>query len=74
MLEGGPELAASFLRAGFVDEVFFIYAPVVIGGAKAPGMVAGPLIESIGQAARLERVKTRRLGDDILVWAKVKKD
>ncbi len=74
LLEGGPELAGRFFRAGFVDEIFFLYAPLVIGGARAPGMVAGPLIEDIGQAARLEKVKTRRLGEDILVWAKVKRD
>ena len=74
LLEGGPELAGHFFRAGFVDQVFFLYAPLVIGGAAAPGMVAGPLIKEIAQAARLGDLKTRRLGRDILIRAKVIKE
>lgn len=71
LLEGGPGLAGSFFRAGFVDEIFFLYAPLVMGGAQAPGMVAGPMLESIDRAARLGRIKTQRLGRDILMRAKV---
>jgi diaminohydroxyphosphoribosylaminopyrimidine deaminase / 5-amino-6-(5-phosphoribosylamino)uracil reductase len=74
LLEGGPELAGRFIRARFVDEVFFMYAPMVIGGKSAPGMVAGPMIQEIGQAARLEDMRTRRLGRDILIRARVARD
>jgi diaminohydroxyphosphoribosylaminopyrimidine deaminase/5-amino-6-(5-phosphoribosylamino)uracil reductase len=71
LLEGGPGLAGSFFRAGFVDEIFFLYAPLVMGGAQAPGMVAGPLLESMEGAARMVGIKTRRLGPDVLLQAKV---
>ncbi|MBW1712390.1 MAG: bifunctional diaminohydroxyphosphoribosylaminopyrimidine deaminase/5-amino-6-(5-phosphoribosylamino)uracil reductase RibD [Deltaproteobacteria bacterium] len=71
VVEGGPELAAGFLRAGLVDEVFFLFAPLIIGGQGAPGLVAGPLIKNLSQATRLGGFKTRRLGQDLLVGAKV---
>ena len=74
LLEGGPGLAGSFFRSGFVDELFFLYAPLVMGGDKAPGMVAGPLLTGMDQATRLGRIKTRRLGPDILLWAEVIKE
>lgn len=74
LLEGGPELAGHFFRAGFVDEVFFLYAPLVIGGKTAPGMVNGPLIDDICKAVCLDDLKTSRLGRDLLIRAKVTRD
>ncbi len=49
-LEGGPTLAAAFLRAGLVDEVVAYVAPVLLGaGAHA---VADLGIDTIGAACR----------------------
>ncbi len=51
LLEGGPTLAAAFLRAGLVDEVVAYVAPVLLGaGPHAVGDVG---IASIGEALRL---------------------
>ena len=60
-LEGGPTLAASFLRAGLVDEVIAYVAPLLLGdGRSAVGDLG---ITSIDQALRLEIVDTTVIGE-----------
>ncbi len=46
MVEGGARVLASVLRDRCFDRLTVYYAPVVIGGALAPPMVAGP--ETLG--------------------------
>ncbi len=54
--EGGPKLAAAFLKAGVVDEVLVYVAPMLIGGGKS---VVGPLgIRNLGKALRFDLVDT----------------
>jgi diaminohydroxyphosphoribosylaminopyrimidine deaminase / 5-amino-6-(5-phosphoribosylamino)uracil reductase len=50
-LEGGPTLAAGFLRAGLVDEIVAYVAPVLLGAGRAA--VADLGIGTIGEALRL---------------------
>ncbi len=50
LLEGGPTLAAAFLRAGLVDEIVCYVAPVLLGaGLRAVGDLG---IATIGDALR----------------------
>jgi diaminohydroxyphosphoribosylaminopyrimidine deaminase/5-amino-6-(5-phosphoribosylamino)uracil reductase len=50
LLEGGPTLAASFLRAGLVDEIVAYVAPVLLGaGTPAVGDLG---ISTIAEAFR----------------------
>lgn len=67
LLEGGSELNGSALEAGLVDKVIIFYAPKIIGGAKAPGMVGGEGIKSVADAIGIERITLRRVDDDIMV-------
>ncbi len=63
LLEGGPTLAAAFLRAGLVDEVVAYIAPKVLGEGLA---VLGSLgVGTIADAATMELLDVRRLGDDV---------
>ncbi|MFH2084748.1 MAG: bifunctional diaminohydroxyphosphoribosylaminopyrimidine deaminase/5-amino-6-(5-phosphoribosylamino)uracil reductase RibD, partial [Candidatus Omnitrophota bacterium] len=41
LIEGGGGLAGSLFDAGLIDEIYFIYAPIVIGGKNAVAAVAG---------------------------------
>ena len=51
-LEGGPTVAAAFLRAGLVDEVVAYVAPALLGAGRA---AVGDLgVTSIGQARRFD--------------------
>ena len=64
-LEGGPTLAASFLRQGLVDEVLVYIAPTLIGGERVAVGDIG--VATIAEQRRLDIVAVDRLGDDILV-------
>ncbi len=61
-LEGGPTLAAAFLRAGLVDEIVAYVAPALLGAG--PGAVADLGIGTIGQIARFGLARLDRIGDD----------
>ncbi|MFC5731333.1 bifunctional diaminohydroxyphosphoribosylaminopyrimidine deaminase/5-amino-6-(5-phosphoribosylamino)uracil reductase RibD [Nocardioides vastitatis] len=59
-LEGGPTLAAAFLKAGLVDEVVAYVAPALLGdGRTAVGQLG---IQSIDQALRFDLVDTTVIG------------
>ena len=59
LLEGGPTLAASFLRAGLVDKVLLFVAPRIAG----EGLLFAPELE---QPVALSRPSAERVGDDLL--------
>ena len=59
-LEGGPTLAAAFLRAGLVDEVVAYVAPTLLGaGANAVGELG---IGTVAGALRLELADVTTVG------------
>lgn len=64
-LEGGGKLAASFIRAGLVDQINWFRAPVLIGGDGVPALGALALAE-MSRAPRWHMVATERIGDDTL--------
>lgn len=69
LLEGGAGLAWGFVRAGLVDEVMYFFAPKLIGGANAPGMIGGEGFALMAQALPLGRVRVRRFGEDLCLCA-----
>jgi diaminohydroxyphosphoribosylaminopyrimidine deaminase / 5-amino-6-(5-phosphoribosylamino)uracil reductase len=69
LVEGGPTLAAAFLRAGLVDEVYTYVAPVLLGGG--PSAVGDLGIGSIDGAVRLVPREPVALGPDVLIVAAV---
>lgn len=67
LVEGGAQVHGSFLTAGAVDKVYWFIAPLLIGGGKAPGAVAGEGIKKLSEAVRLSELKVHRLGPDICI-------
>jgi diaminohydroxyphosphoribosylaminopyrimidine deaminase/5-amino-6-(5-phosphoribosylamino)uracil reductase len=65
LLEGGPTLAAAFLRAGLVDEAVIHLAPKLLGAG--PSLVSDLGIPSIGDALSLEVTDVTRLGGDVAI-------
>jgi diaminohydroxyphosphoribosylaminopyrimidine deaminase/5-amino-6-(5-phosphoribosylamino)uracil reductase len=62
-LEGGPTLAAAFLRAGLVDQIVAYVAPALLGsGFSAVGDLGA---ESIDRLRRFNLADVTRLGDDV---------
>ena len=70
ILEAGGGLGGAFLEAGLVDRVAVFVAPMLLGGAVAPGPAAGAGL-GLGDAIRLVDLTTRPLGDDWLIEANV---
>jgi len=54
--EGGPKLAAAFLKAGVVDEVLVYVAPMLMGGGKSAVGSLG--IRTISKALRFDLMDT----------------
>jgi diaminohydroxyphosphoribosylaminopyrimidine deaminase/5-amino-6-(5-phosphoribosylamino)uracil reductase len=65
LLEGGPTLAAAFLREGLVDDVVIHLAPKLLG--SGPSLVSDLGIPSIGGALSLEITDVTLLGGDVAI-------
>ncbi|MCE1179752.1 MAG: bifunctional diaminohydroxyphosphoribosylaminopyrimidine deaminase/5-amino-6-(5-phosphoribosylamino)uracil reductase RibD [Micrococcales bacterium] len=63
MLEGGPTLAAAFLRAGAVDEVLAYVAPALLGAGRSAVDDLG--ITTIDEAMRFGVHEIAQVGDDV---------
>ncbi len=61
LLEGGPTLAGAMLAAALVDQVLFIYAPLIAGDAGIPAIAGAP------RELRLRDLRVFRLGADVAV-------
>ena len=72
LVEGGGEVNASFLSAGLARRVAFFYAPKVLGGRAARKGVAGEGARGWPEILRLDDLRWRRLGEDLLLTARVK--
>jgi len=71
LVEGGGEVNASFLLGGFANRVMFFYAPKILGGRGSRKGVAGEGVNNLPEAIRLCEAEWRRLGDDLLLTARV---
>jgi diaminohydroxyphosphoribosylaminopyrimidine deaminase/5-amino-6-(5-phosphoribosylamino)uracil reductase len=63
-VEGGGQVAASFLRCGLVDALEWFRAPTVIGGEGRPG-VGALAVAALAQVPHFRRVEVRELGPDL---------
>jgi len=72
LVEGGSSLSAYCLEAGIVDKVMFFIAPKIIGGRDSFPAVGGSF-RKLSDAHRLRDVKTRRVGEDILIEGNIQK-
>ena len=60
LLEGGPKLAESFLRADLVDKLLLFVAPKLAG--EGPG-----LVEALPTPVELTRLTANQVGEDVLL-------
>ena len=67
LVEGGSGIHGAFFDEGAVDEAVVYLAPKVVGGADAPGPVAGAGAARMTEAAMLGRPKAYALGDDLKI-------
>jgi diaminohydroxyphosphoribosylaminopyrimidine deaminase/5-amino-6-(5-phosphoribosylamino)uracil reductase len=72
LLEGGPHLAGAFLDAGEIDEIRLFLAPLLLGGRTARDPLEGEGVERISEALRAQTFDCERVGDDLLVSARLR--
>ena len=63
-VEGGGQVAASFLRCGLVDRMEWFRAPILIGGEGRPG-IGALAIAALADAPHFRRIEVREVGDDL---------
>ena len=67
LIEGGSRVLGSAFRAGIVDKVCFFYAPLISAGDDGLPICSGPGPEKMRDCIRLDRIRTRHFGDDVLI-------
>lgn len=63
-VEGGGQVAGSFIRCGLVDAIEWFRAPILIGGEGRPG-VGALAISGLADAPHFRRTEIREVGDDL---------
>ena len=64
LIEGGGQVAASFLRAGAVDRLEWFRAPIVLGGEGRP-CIAALALAKLADAPKFRRLDVQPVGDDL---------
>jgi diaminohydroxyphosphoribosylaminopyrimidine deaminase / 5-amino-6-(5-phosphoribosylamino)uracil reductase len=72
LVEGGGEVHGSFLLGGHAHRLAFFYAPIILGGQRAPKAVGGVGAGSLSELVRLEEIRWRQIGPDLLLTARVR--
>jgi len=72
LIEGGGETIAAAFEDKVVDEIMMFLSPIIIGGREAKTPVEGFGKALVSNAINVSRLKTRRIGKDILLTAKVR--
>lgn len=72
LLEGGPHLAGAFFDAGAIDELRLFLAPLVLGGRTARSAIEGEGAQAIAEALRALTLDVQRVGEDVLISARLK--
>ena len=64
MIEGGGQVAASFLSAGLVDQIEWFRAPIILGDEGRPAIGAF-VLKDLASAPRFRRLAVEMVGDDL---------
>ena len=67
LVEGGSQVNGSFLDEGLIDKVLLFLSPKLIGDHQAPGIFGGRGVSNLQEAIALKEIKTRRMGEDLLL-------
>ncbi len=70
-VEGGGQVAASFLRCGLVRRLEWFRAPILLGGEGRP-CVGAMALQALADAPRFRRVSVEMLGEDL--WERYETD
>ena len=67
LVEGGAEVLCAFAVSGVWDRAAVCCAPLLIGGAAAPGPLGGSGADKLADAWRLDLLRVQRRGPDVIL-------
>ena len=67
LIEGGGEIVGNAFLDRVVNEVYFLIAPIVIGGREATSSVGAEGISFLKEASRLRQFRIQLIGKDLLI-------
>ncbi len=67
LVEGGPRLFGSLFAANLADRVMIFINPRILGGAAAPGPVAGLEERTPAEALAMSDMTVEKIGPDLLI-------
>ena len=67
LVEGGAGVLEAFASSGVWDRAAVCCAPLLIGGAAAPGPLGGVGAATLGGGWRLDRLRVQRRGPDVIL-------
>ena len=73
-VEAGAKLNGALLRAGLIDELVVYLAPSLIGDPARGMMDLGTPLASLAERVRLDWTSIDRIGDDLRIVARVRRD
>ncbi len=71
MVEGGPQTAANFLKAGLVNRLYIFTAPVVVGAEGGRSWTEGISISEMRERLQVKNPQTRSFGSDMLTTGRL---
>ena len=60
-------ILGAMVRAQLIDKFYVFIAPKILGGGDGIPMVAGRGPKTMEESLRLQNIKVRRFGDDVLI-------
>ncbi len=66
LVEGGGEVAWSFIEGNFVDKLYWVIAPKIIGGRDAKTSIEGDGVTLLDNAPKVRPSAIQFLGEDLL--------
>lgn len=72
LVEGGGEIAGSFIDEHLVDKVTFFIAPKIIGGREAVPAIGGQGAGNLAEVLKLNNTSLLRRGDDLEITGYLK--
>lgn len=73
LIEGGASLNSYALWSGIVDKIMVFVAPKIIGGINSYPCVGGSIYKSLPEAFKINKIRVRRIQEDLLIEGYIEK-
>ena len=67
LVEAGPGLLGQLFAQHLVNVAWIFVAPLIFGDDNAPSCVRGLTVKALTDGCRMELLKVRRRGDDVIL-------